>query len=80
MKVKTASLLIKILLITAGLLLCVLHWLGKLPEASVQDIWIAIGTAYGIGLGTVDLNICRDSWTGNKINKENTDGNTDVSA
>lgn len=79
MKVKTISLLVKLLLVALGMFLCMLLWLGKLPNATVQDIWFAISIAYGISLGTVDLNISRDSWTEKKV-KENTNGNTDTCA
>lgn len=79
MKVKTISLLVKLLLVALGIFLCIQLWLGNLPNATVQDIWFAISIAYGISLGTVDLNISRDSWTEKKV-KENTNGNTDTCA
>lgn len=62
MKVKEKSFLIKIILVILGFALCVLKWFGKLPDASVKEIWMSIGFAYGIGLGTIDFNICRDNW------------------
>lgn len=64
MKVKGVSLLVKMVLIILGFGFCVLHWLGKLPDATVRDIWVSISIAYGVGLGTVDFNICKDSWSG----------------
>ena len=39
MKMKSVSLLVKILLIAAGFTLCDLKWFGKLPEADVGEIW-----------------------------------------
>jgi hypothetical protein len=43
-----------------------LKWCGKLPEADVGEIWKSIAFAYGVGLGTIDFNICRDNWVENK--------------
>lgn len=62
MKVKSVSMLVKFLLVVIGFALCVLHWCGKMPEATVQDIWYCIAFAYGVGLGTIDFNIVRDNW------------------
>ena len=66
MKMKTDSLLVKILLIAAGFALCVLKWCGKLPDADGGEIWNSIAFAYGVGLGTFDFNICRDNWVEGK--------------
>ncbi len=62
MKIKSISLIVKILLIIAGFALCVLKWFGKLPEANINEIWYSIAFAYGVGLGTIDFNIIRDNW------------------
>jgi len=62
MKLKNVSLLVKIALITIGFGLCVLRWFGKLPSASINEIWYSIAFAYGVGLGTIDFNIVRDNW------------------
>jgi hypothetical protein len=62
MKLKNVSLLVKIALITIGFGLCVLKWFGKLPSASINEIWYSIAFAYGVGLGTIDFNIVRDNW------------------
>ena len=70
MKVKSASMLVKIILIIAGFALCVLHWSGILPDAEIKEIWMSIGFAYGVGLGTIDFNICRDNWVENKERSE----------
>ncbi len=69
MKMKSVSLLVKIVLIIAGFGLCLLKWFGKLPEADVKEIWMSIGFAYGVGLGTIDFNICRDNWVETKEGK-----------
>lgn len=61
MKVKTISLLVKLLLVTAGFTLCVFNWLGYLPNATTQDIWFSVMAAYTISLGTVDYNIVFDN-------------------
>ena len=66
MKIKNVSLLVKIVLIIAGFGLCLLKWFGKLPEADVKEIWFSIAFAYGVGLGTIDFNICRDNWVETK--------------
>lgn len=66
MKMKSVSLLVKIILIVAGFALCVLKWCGKLPDADVGEIWKSIAFAYGVGLGTIDFNICRDNWVESK--------------
>ena len=70
MKMKNTSLLIKIILIVVGFALCVLHWVGVLPEAEIKEIWLSIGFAYGVGLGTIDFNICRDNWVEKKEGEE----------
>jgi hypothetical protein len=62
MKMKHLSLLVKIVLVVLGFGLCVLKWFGKLPEATISEIWYSIAFAYGIGLGTIDFNIVRDNW------------------
>lgn len=66
MKMKTISFWVKLALIIAGFTLCVLKWCGKLPEADVKEIWMSISFAYGVGLGTIDFNICRDNWVEKK--------------
>lgn len=70
MKVKNTSLLVKLVLIILGFVLCILHWCGKLPEATIQDIWFSVGFAYGVGLGTIDFNIIRDNWIEKKQGAE----------
>lgn len=62
MKMKHLSLFVKIVLVVLGFGLCVLKWFGKLPEATISEIWYSIAFAYGIGLGTIDFNIVRDNW------------------
>lgn len=66
MKMKHVSLLVKILLIVIGFVLCLLKWFGKLPDGDVKEIWMSISFAYGVGLGTIDFNICRDNWVEKK--------------
>lgn len=62
MKMKHLSLLVKIVLVVLGFGLCVLKWFGKLPEATISEIWYSIAFSYGVGLGTIDFNIVRDNW------------------
>jgi hypothetical protein len=64
MKMKAISALVKFLLIGAGLIICVLKWAGKLPDADVHEVWYSIAFAYGVGLGTIDFNIVKDNWSG----------------
>ena len=67
MKVKDKSFLGKVIIVVVGFTLSILKWAGILPNATITEIWAACGTAYGILLGTVDYNICRDNETENKI-------------
>ena len=67
MKIKNYSLLMKGVIVGVGFGLCVLKWFNIMPNATVTEIWGACGTAYGILLGTVDYNICRDNEVENKI-------------
>ena len=66
MKVKDKSLLGKTIIVVIGFTLSILKWVGVLPGATITEIWAACGTAYGILLGTVDFNICRDNEAENK--------------
>lgn len=66
MKVKNLSLWVKIVLTVIGFAFCVLKWFGKLPDATVSEIWGAVAAAYGVALGTVDFNIIRDNWVEKK--------------
>ena len=70
MKIKSLSLLVKIILIVLGFGMCVLKWAGVLPNANVQEIWYSVGFAYGVGLGTVDFNIIRDNWVEKKESRD----------
>ena len=52
---------------TFGLVVCaVLKWLNVLPNASVGEICTVWASVYGIGAGTIDLNIIFDKFTGVK--------------
>lgn len=66
MKIKSVSLLVKIVLVVAGFALCVLKWCGVLTAADVKEIWMSCAFAYGISMGTIDFNICRDNWVEKK--------------
>ena len=70
MKVKDKSFLIKTLLVVGGFALCILHWCGLLPEAEIKEIWYSVMFAYGVSLGTIDFNICRDNWIEKKGEEE----------
>ena len=52
---------------TGGLVACaVLKWAGVLPNATAGDICLIWATVYGLGAGTIDLNIMFDKFTGTK--------------
>lgn len=70
MKVKEKSFLIKLLLSFIGFVLCVLKWCNILPGADIKEIWYAVAFAYGVALGFVDFNICRDNWIEKKETEE----------
>lgn len=70
MKNKEYSKLGKLVIAGIAFSLCILKWVGILPNASISEIWTSAGWCYGIMLGTMDLNISRDSWTENKNNSE----------
>lgn len=61
MKNKDFSKWIKFALIILGIGLSVLKWLGIMGNATIAEIWQMIAFAYGIGLGTMDLNIIVDN-------------------
>lgn len=70
MKMKDKSFLGKMILMSLGFGLCILKWAGILPNADVKEIWYAVGFAYGVGFGTIDWNICRDTWVEGKASAE----------
>ena len=51
---------------TAGLVTCaVLKWLGGMPNATEGGICMIWSVAYGLGAGTIDLNVTLDKFLGN---------------
>lgn len=55
----------------AGIVACaMLKWAGILPGAAIGEICMMWACVYGIGAGTIDLNIMFDKFTG----KENGGG------
>lgn len=49
----------------SGLVLCaVLKWMGILPGASIGEICTVWSVVYGLGAGTIDLNLMFDKFTG----------------
>lgn len=51
----------------AGIILCaVLKWIGKMPDASASEICLIWAAVYGIGAGTIDLNIMFDKFSGGR--------------
>lgn len=66
MTAKTISKVFKFIA-TGGLVVsAVLKWAGILPNASAGEICMIWATVYGLGAGTVDLNIMFDKFTGVK--------------
>ena len=66
MTAKTISKVFKFIA-TGGLVAsAVLKWGGILPNASAGEICMIWATVYGLGAGTVDLNIMFDKFTGAK--------------
>ena len=64
MKNKDYSKLVKLTLVVGGIIVSVLKWFGIMGNASVTEIWQVVAFAYGVGLGTMDLNIMIDNWRG----------------
>lgn len=65
----TAKTISKVFKFTAagGVIVCaVLKWVGILPNASAGEICMIWAAVYGIGAGTIDLNIMFDKFTGAK--------------
>ena len=48
----------------SGLLCAVLKWMGILPGASIGEICTVWSVVYGLGAGTIDLNLMFDKFTG----------------
>lgn len=66
MTAKTISKVFKFIA-TGGLVVsAVLKWAGILPNASAGEICMIWATVYGLGAGTVDLNIMFDKFAGAK--------------
>lgn len=66
MTAKTISKVFKFIA-TGGLVVsAVLKWAGILPNANAGEICMIWATVYGLGAGTVDLNIMFDKFTGAK--------------
>ena len=48
-----------------GIVACaVLKWLGVMPSATVGEIGMGWAVVYGLGAGTIDLNIMFDKFVG----------------
>ena len=64
MKNKDYSKWLKLLIVVLAVVASVLKWFGVMGNATIAEIWQVAGFAYAISLGTMDFNICRDSWIG----------------
>lgn len=52
---------------TIGIVVCaVLKWLNVMPNAAISEICVMWACVYGLGAGTIDLNIMFDKFTGAK--------------
>ena len=55
-----------------GIVVCaVLKWVGVLPGATIGEICLTWSCVYGIGAGTIDLNIMFDKFTGKETGGTN---------
>lgn len=54
----------KLVIVTVAYGMCVAKWMGKLPSATVTEIWQCAAWTYGILLGTMDFNIIVDTFKG----------------
>ena len=50
-----------------GIIACaVIKWLGFMPNAGIGEIILAWAAVYGVGAGTIDLNIIFDKFIGRR--------------
>ena len=64
LRAKTISKIFKIVC-GIGIITCsVLKWLGIMPGATIGEICLAWSCVYGLGAGTIDLNIIFDKFLG----------------
>ena len=64
-KNKDYSKWLKLAIVVFAVVASVLKWFDLMGNATIAEIWQVAGFAYGISLGTMDFNICKDSWSGN---------------
>lgn len=63
---KTISKIFKFMAATGIITSAILKWAGILPNATAGEICLIWATVYGIGAGTIDLNIMFDKFTRQK--------------
>jgi hypothetical protein len=66
MTAKTISKIFKFVAAGGIIASAALKWAGILPNATAGEICLIWATVYGLGAGTVDLNIMFDKFTGAK--------------
>lgn len=50
---------------TSGTVVCaVLKWVGVMPNATILEICLVWAFVYGLGAGTIDINIILDKFVG----------------
>ena len=69
MKNKDYSKWLKLFIVILAIIASILKWFGIMGNASIGEIWQVAGFAYAISLGTMDLNIIKDSWSKTNIDK-----------
>lgn len=67
MKAKVLSKIFKVAVAVGILTSAILKWVEVLPNATIADICVLWSVIYGLGAGTIDLNILVDKFT-NKNN------------
>ena len=68
---KKISKIFKFMVTSGSVVSSVLKWVGVLPVATISEICTVWAVVYGLGAGTIDLNIMFDKFCGSKNeNKE----------
>ena len=63
---KTISKIFKFVSTIGIIVTAILKWIGLLPNADIGEICIVWAVVYGLGAGTIDLNIIFDKFVNSK--------------
>ena len=63
---KTISKIFKFVSTIGIIATAIMKWLGLLPNADISEICIVWAVVYGLGAGTIDLNIIFDKFVNRK--------------